>query len=382
MNKNERKKIIIVTGIFPPEIGGPATLAPEFARRLAQRDFDVTVITYSNTDLDHLDSNANYKIVRIKRRNKISNYLRFFLALLKESRNANAMYSFDWFSAGFPVALTSKILRVPFVVRVGGGYIWEKYLAEGKKPLSLFDFYKQGIYKTYPVMFRIIQFVFSCARVVVFNSEKQRQIYEKYYAIPHHKTACIENPRSSLQLDITRDVSRIQNEIVFAGRFIVMKNIETLIKAFSGVSHIYTLTLIGEGPCETDLRRLVKELKLEDRVQFLPPMSQFDLYRRVIQSKFLVLPSWTDVSPNQVFEAISLHVPVLLTKEHFLPLDTSQCRTIDPYSVDSLRETLIELSREDMYQDFVQAWEHVSLAEYTWESFYNKNLDYLNSIML
>jgi hypothetical protein len=40
-------KILIVTGIFPPEIGGPATYSDLLLRELMARGFDVKILTYS-----------------------------------------------------------------------------------------------------------------------------------------------------------------------------------------------------------------------------------------------------------------------------------------------------------------------------------------------
>ena len=38
-------RIVFLTGIWPPDVGGPATHGPEFARFLVERGHDVTVIT-------------------------------------------------------------------------------------------------------------------------------------------------------------------------------------------------------------------------------------------------------------------------------------------------------------------------------------------------
>ena len=38
-------RIVFLTGIWPPDVGGPATHGPEFSRFLVERGHDVTVIT-------------------------------------------------------------------------------------------------------------------------------------------------------------------------------------------------------------------------------------------------------------------------------------------------------------------------------------------------
>ena len=44
----KNKKIIIVTGIFPPDIGGPATFSEILLRYLANKNIKVQVISLAN----------------------------------------------------------------------------------------------------------------------------------------------------------------------------------------------------------------------------------------------------------------------------------------------------------------------------------------------
>ena len=55
-----------------------------------------------------------------------------------------------------------------------------------------------------------------------------------------------------------------------------------------------------------------------ERVVFLPTMSQSDLYYRIASSYVIVIPSWTDVSPNQAYECLALGIPFIITKEKIL----------------------------------------------------------------
>ena len=41
-----RRKILIATGIYPPDIGGPASIIAPLAESLRQRGFVIKIITY------------------------------------------------------------------------------------------------------------------------------------------------------------------------------------------------------------------------------------------------------------------------------------------------------------------------------------------------
>ena len=145
-------------------------------------------------------------------------------------------------------------------------------------------------------------------------------------------------------------------EIIFAGRFIEMKNLETLISAFAKIQDPqFRLVLIGSGPTESLLRNQVEQLSLQSRVEFLPNLSQPELYKRIMNCYLFVIPSWTDISPNQAFECLALSIPVLLTKENYLPFAKELPLAIDPHSADQITQTINSLLDKNNYQRYAAA---------------------------
>src|SRR5947207_2892941 len=135
-------RILIATGIFKPELGGPATFAAEIAARLSAGGHTVAVITYSNQAISAEDKAFPFLVMRVvRKKSKLLNYFSYFFAILHETKNFDFIYSLDWFSAGLPIMLACFLTRKKYIVRVGGGYIWEKYLAEGRPPVTLKQFY-------------------------------------------------------------------------------------------------------------------------------------------------------------------------------------------------------------------------------------------------
>ncbi|KKW30437.1 MAG: hypothetical protein UY74_C0041G0001, partial [Candidatus Kaiserbacteria bacterium GW2011_GWC2_52_8b] len=98
-------RILIATGIFEPEAGGPATFAQKLARLLTEKGWDVTVLTYSTRAAYDFDTSYPFKLVRIKRGGKIFNRIRFFLAMLRHAGDRDLIYTLDVFAVGLPVAL-------------------------------------------------------------------------------------------------------------------------------------------------------------------------------------------------------------------------------------------------------------------------------------
>ena len=66
MSSTSPLRVLIVTGIFPPDIGGPATYVSKIASGLVLRGHRVTVLTLS--DEGHTPNDLAFEVVRVDRR--------------------------------------------------------------------------------------------------------------------------------------------------------------------------------------------------------------------------------------------------------------------------------------------------------------------------
>jgi glycosyltransferase involved in cell wall biosynthesis len=353
-------KILIATGIYRPDVGGPATVAAELARRLSHTGHEVTVITYSDMAQHESDTHADFKIIRVvRKKNKFLNYWRYFRIVKKELKKHAFIYSLDWFSGGMPVMIAARLAKKPYILRVGGAYLWEKYMNENNQPVTLEAFYREHLYRKFYIMHAIIKSVLSHAAYVVFNSEKQKVLYEYVYNLDSRKTLVIENavPENKLR-NLVHDFNSIQDmysrdkEIVFIGRLSKVKNPKMLVDAFAlfHKKHTeYSLVVIGDGDEMLALEKQAADYGIKDSVQFLGGMSQSALYQRIAASFLVVIPSWADISPNLVYECLALGIPFVLTQENYLSISPEIPIHIDPSSPEKLVVILEELQNPEKY---------------------------------
>lgn len=375
-------RILLITGVFEPELGGPATYTARLAEKLVILGHTVKVITYSDKSRFDFDGGYSFELVRVVRHGKASNYLRFFWVIFNNIRNFDAVYSLDWVTAGLPLYIAAILTGKKYGIRVGGGYIWEKYLAGGHPPITLKDFYSNRLHRRYPALYCVIRLVLRGAKVVVFNSKDQAKIYKTYYGLKEASVVVIPNPTpDNLDLEIVRDEEHLVNEIIFAGRFVKVKNIETLVRAFAQFEDFsYKLVLIGEGPDEQILRTLVRSLNISNRVIFESTMPQKELFKRIVQCRYIVLPSWTDISPNQIYECLAFNIPFLLTKENYLPIADEDFLKIDPSSVDDVAEKMNSLLSENEYGAFVGRLRKIKFV-YSWDDATLDHLDFFKKML-
>ncbi len=105
-----KKKVLIATGLYPPESGGPATYSKLLEGRLPSLGFEVAVVPFRT--VRHLPP-----VVR---------HAAYFFKMLSAAGGADVVYAQDVVSVGLPAALAAMVARKPFVVRVPGDYAWEQ----------------------------------------------------------------------------------------------------------------------------------------------------------------------------------------------------------------------------------------------------------------
>ena len=82
--------ILITTGIFPPDVGGPAKFVPFVANKLSKNNI-LKIITLSEETNNN--DEFDYEIFRIKRnQNRIYRFLRTVSLIIREGRKVNIIF--------------------------------------------------------------------------------------------------------------------------------------------------------------------------------------------------------------------------------------------------------------------------------------------------
>lgn len=140
------------------------------------------------------------------------------------------------------------------------------------------------------------------------------------FGIPQEKIKVIRNPIDFENLSKDIDYSlKEKNYFLYYGRLSEEKGISDLIKSVAKLEkekllQNNELCIVGKGPEEENLKRLSKELNIENRVKFLGFKLRKELMDLVRQSKFVVVPSvWYDNSPMVVVESQIAKKPIIVS---------------------------------------------------------------------
>jgi len=300
-------KIVLATGVYPPELGGPATYAKALAKELQSKGVAVSVVTFGDGE-----SSDPWSVRRVSRvGGPLIRWWRYSRALKSEASDADIVLAFSSISVGIPVALAG-LTKPKKILRLGGDFFWERYTDRGGT-LSLREWYERGPFHGIQkaVMGRLLQKF----DAIVFSTSYQ----ELYAQLPTH--SIIENALPARQ-QFSQSMRRLRTSgmtgatfrLLYFGRLVGFKNLPSLLEALENVSEA-RLSLVGDGPMLSKLKSLTKTLGLEDRVSFLPPVHGEDKEKVFAAHDLLVIPSYTELSPNSALEARAAGLPVLLSEE-------------------------------------------------------------------
>ena len=110
-------------------------------------------------------------------------------------------------------------------------------------------------------------------------------------------------------------------------RLVPRKGTSLLMEALADMKHIpWILEIVGRGEEEPRLRKMARDLDIETRVRFSPPVTETEKIRLLGKASIFILPSLPPVGNNHVeglgltlLEAQSLSVPVLAARTGGIP---------------------------------------------------------------
>ncbi len=361
-------KIILLTSIFPPDVGGPAIIAERLALIFTQKGIETKVLCLSNSKEGR---KHNFPVLRINRNNpKIVLYSVYFLKLLQLVPGTDVIYSLSA-SPGmtFLPLILAKIFKKRFIIRPGGDFLWERDTEEGKINLSLREYYEKSEFLKKKFLYWLSNFIFKRTDLIIFPTLFLKTLYLSYYDIKKERTEFVDYPFPEIKADFQKTIIK-PKQILFAGRLVNFKNLSRLIDAFSKIdSKEVILKIIGEGTQRRNLELKIKNLGLENEVFVKKPLPHTQLLEEIKKSYFVVVPSIFEPGSFLALECLKLKTPILFTREAGIyNVFKDKLIFIDPFNVDDIKEKIEFLLNEDNWKNYLQDISQIDTSR-SWKEF-------------
>ena len=149
-------RILIATGIYPPDVGGPAKYAKGLEEALRKAGHEVKVLPY------RLEKKLPWGIRQL-----------FYLArIFGATPKIDAIIALDTVSVGFPASISSFLWGKKIAIRTGGDFLWEAYLERKGIAIPLPDFYAvmPSLSFKEKVIAKVHQFILDYSDFIVFST--------------------------------------------------------------------------------------------------------------------------------------------------------------------------------------------------------------------
>ncbi len=337
-------RVLIVTPIFPPDIGGPATYVPKLAVALTGRLADVTVLTLSDS-LDHDDSRWPFRVVRILRAKWWPwRVLRVMKETVSLARRADVL-----FVNGLTLecVLANMLARRPMVQKVVGDLIWERARREGAWDRGFDEFQRERAGLKHEALKTLRSWwTRRATRVIVPSAYLGRWVKE--WGVPVDRVRVVYNA-----VDVDSGVARSPRvdlegniKVVTVARLVSWKGIDRLMGIVATMPSV-DLVVVGDGPDRGHLEAEARLLGLGRRVFFAGQRSHQDTLALMAACDVFALNSTYEGLPHVVVEAMRLGLPVVATAVGGTPEVVQDGETgvlVQPGDDDGLRAALKALA--------------------------------------
>ena len=257
---------LLVTGIYPPDIGGPATYIPRLATFVSCAGDNSTVIALSN-DKNGFHQDSQWNCIFILRKiNKVIRIPKTIFTIYVQSRKSDYIFVNGLFIES---AIANLFLKKPIIAKVVGDPVWERFQNKNRKINSHLNF----DVKHHVVSARLHRIPFTWALnrfdVISCPSRGLEKLMHNWGVKP--KIIIIKNGVQCLPNLANKNIY----DVISLSRLVKWKNVDSLIIACAGTN--IRIAIAGDGPEELHLKSIAKRHKVN--ATFLGQVPQSEVPR-------------------------------------------------------------------------------------------------------
>ena len=298
----------MTVGIFPPDIGGPATFVPKIAKYFQDElNYEIEILTLS----DNKNSNINddFSVKRIDRNLPIIyRWLKTIFTIYKLGKNKDLIFVNG---LGTEATIANIFLKKKIIRKIVGDPVWERAYSKAKISESFDEFQVKNYGFSISLQKKVRSFSIKKSDIVVTPSQHLKNFILN---LGFKNKIEIINNGVFIPEENTNIFTNDQINITIVSRLVSHKNIEKIIKAISDLnSPLINLNIIGDGPELNQLQKISLESNNKDNIIFHGKLNRDEINHIFLNSDIYIQASNYEGLPHSLLEAMSYGIPVLCT---------------------------------------------------------------------
>ena len=289
-------KVLLVAGIYPPDVGGPATFLPQLAAHCQASGHQVKVLTLSDKPEDSRTPSC-WKVIRIPRRLPLpirfsmSTALVFVYSILGYRVFANGLHE--------ECGLALWLSRGKGVAKIVGDPIWERSTNKLRTTLDIEAFNSAQLPWNIDIQRRLLKFGLNQFHTIITPSQQLQNLVIKW--------------RVKSKLEVIPNGVSIKNlikqekpiDVITVCRLVKWKNVDLLIESANIFG--FSLCVVGDGPEQS---KLALAAKGNPKIDIRGRLGQDEVDELLSSSKVFALISDYEGLSFSLLQAMSNGLPV------------------------------------------------------------------------
>jgi glycosyltransferase involved in cell wall biosynthesis len=299
--------ILITVGIFPPDIGGPASFVPKIAKYLINKGHNVKVICLS--DKEHLTYKDDINVIRINRSSPIIfRWLKTIVKIYSNSKKSDLIFVNG---LGTETTIANLFIRKKVIRKIVGDPVWERVYNKNLIDESFDDFQENNHGLSISLQKMIRNWSINKSNLIITPSQHLKNFIDK---IGFDKNIFVINNGVNIEQHNKVVLENNIIQLLVVSRLVSQKNIDSIIKAVKVMENEnIILNIVGDGSEINNLKLLVKKYELDKKINFIGKIENTKLNEYLKNADIFIQASNYEGLPHSILEAMNFEIPILST---------------------------------------------------------------------
>ena len=299
--------ILITVGIFPPDIGGPASFVPKIAKYLINKGHNVKIICLS--DKEHLTYKDDINVIRINRSSPIIfRWLKTIVKIYSNSKKSDLIFVNG---LGTETTIANLFIRKKVIRKIVGDPVWERVYNKNLIDESFDDFQENNHGLSISLQKMIRNWSINKSNLIITPSQHLKNFIDK---IGFDKNIFVINNGVNIEQHNKVVLENNIIQLLVVSRLVSQKNIDSIIKAVKVMENEnIILNIVGDGSEIYNLKLLVKKYELDKKINFIGKIENTKLNEYLKNADIFIQASNYEGLPHSILEAMNFEIPILST---------------------------------------------------------------------